>query len=125
MENYIEQGKEVPQLNPTTEVSEDYSSQYTALVGGYHAGGMDIVKYILEESSKVGQPFHMKKYEEVYAGYKNIVNDKNRDRVKKLDELADHMNDLLKDVGNIDEANLRKTCNELNVLVYGDNTRNI
>ncbi|MFA6355420.1 MAG: hypothetical protein WCW65_03275 [Candidatus Paceibacterota bacterium] len=62
----------------------------------------------------------MEKYEEVYEGYENVVNDKNRDSIKRLDELAIQMNEILKDSNDINEDAFRKTCNEIYSLIYGD-----
>jgi len=122
MEEYsnIESNKKVPQLNPKTGVSMDYSNQFNPLVSGFSIRGISFVKEMLKEI-----PFHMKKYEEVYSGYKNIVNNKNKDSIKRLDELSVHMNDIFKDLDSVNEEDFRKTCNELNFLIYGDANRDI
>jgi len=120
MENNPDNRREVPQISPETGVSNDYSNQFNGLVSAFLAKGMDFVKKLLKSI-----PFHMQKYEEVYSEYKNIINDKNRDKIKRLDELAIAMNEILKDPDSINEADFRKTCNELNLLIYGDSSRDI
>jgi hypothetical protein len=114
------EGKEVPQIRLETGLSMDYTNQYTGLVGAYSARGMGLVKDLLK-----AVPFHMQKYEEAYAGYKNIINDKNKDKITRLGELADKMNEIVKDPETVNEEDFRKTCNELNLLIYGDNSRDI
>ena len=115
IENLNQIKKEVPQIHFKTGVSQDYVNQINGVVTAFKNRGIDFVKILLKQV-----PFHMEKYEEVYLGYQNIVNDKNRDSIKKLDELAIQMNEILKDPNFIDEDILRKTCNEIYSLIYGD-----
>ena len=107
--------KEVPQIHSKTGISQDYINQISAIFSFLKARGIDFVKNILKNN-----PINIQKYEEVYSGYKNVVNDKNRERVKKLDELSVQMNEMFKDPDSINEDVLRSMCNEMYFLVYGD-----
>lgn len=109
---------EVPQLSPETNISQDYFNQINAVVSFYKMrGGIERVKGFLKESST---PFHMDKYEEAYSDCKDVVNDKNRDSVNKLNKLAKTMNEMLKDIDSIDEGAFCKICNEISFLIYGN-----
>gem|GEM_PF-6143024 len=68
---------------------------------------------------------YLKKYEEVYSEYKNVINDKNRESIKKLDDLVDEINEILKNLKPENEANLREKCNEFYFLIYGNNDRKV
>lgn len=115
MEGYFKsESKEVPQINSETGISQDYSNQLNAIVTFLKSRGMDFLKNILKDN-----PFHMKKYEEFYFEYKNVVNDKNRESVKKLDELVVQMNEILKDPDLINEDSFLEKCNEFYFLIYG------
>ena len=117
----LERKKQVPQVNPATGISGDYNNQIVALIGGFkRKQSTEGMKILLKAF-----PFHMEKYEDVYSEYANVVNDKNRDRVARIDELAGRMNEIVKDPDSIDEAAFRATCNELNFLIYGDTRRDI
>jgi len=116
MEEYSKiESKEVPQIHSKTGVSQDYNNQLNGLVTFFKGRGIDFVKNMLKKN-----PFHMEKYEEVYSKYKNVVNDKNRESIKKLDELTIQMNKILKDPDSINEDAFCKTCNEIYFLIYGD-----
>lgn len=73
-------------------------------------------KYVLEK----GSLFHLKKYEEIYSMYPNIINDKNKESIKRLNELAIKLEDMLKDENPINEDSFRDTCNEMYFLIHGD-----
>lgn len=117
-----ENNNEVPQINSETGVSQDYANQFNGIVNFYQRGdnGIDLIKTKLKI-----HPFHMYKYEEAYIGYKNIINDKNRDSIKRIDELADQMNNILKDPDSIDENKFKETCNELYLLIFNNTSKNI
>lgn len=113
--------KEILSINPNTGLSRDYYSSLAGLVGFFDMGGIDSVKDMVKK-----YPFHMKKYEELYSGYTNlVVDDKNRESIKKLDELSVRMNEILKDPNSIDEDAFRKTCNEIFFLINGDDSLKI
>lgn len=115
--------REVPQISPETNISQDYFNKINAVVSLYKMkGGIEKVKGFLKESDT---PFHMDKYEEAYSDCKDVVNDKNRDSVNKLNKLAMTMNEILKDPDSIDEDIFRKKCNEISFLIYGDNNIHI
>lgn len=111
---------EVPQIHPQTGISQDYSGEFESLV--HKSKGIDFVKYMLKT---LPSPFHMKKYEEYFAGCKDIVTEKNKDSVKRINELANKMNEITKDPDTLNEADFRKTYNELLFLIYGDRSRDI
>jgi pyridoxine 5'-phosphate synthase PdxJ len=119
-ESFKDHGKEVPGMNPKTALSMDYCNQFNGLVSLFSDSGIEEVKSTLKSIS-----LHVEQYEKVYAGCKDVVNDKNRDKVRRLDELANKMNQILKDPNSINEEDFRKTCNELNFLIYGDHDRDI
>jgi hypothetical protein len=85
------------------------------LVTFYDFGGLPSVVKTIEK-----RPFVMKKYEERYAKYGNIINDKNRESVKELDMLVDKLNDILKDPSSIDEESFRENINRMCFLIYGN-----
>lgn len=116
MEEYSKiEGKEVPSIHSKTGVSQDYCNQINGVAGLFKNKGIDSVKDRLKKS-----PIYVKKYEEAYFGCKNVVNDKNRKSIKRLDELAVQMNEILKDIDSINEDAFRKICNEMYFLIYGD-----
>jgi hypothetical protein len=113
--------KEVPQINDETGISSDYCNQFNAIVTFYRfrgINGQNGVRDIIKD-----HPFHMKKYAEVYSDCINVVNAKNSKSVERLNELADKMNDILKDPDLIDEDAFLKTINELYLLIYGNEDR--
>lgn len=82
---------QVPQITPNTGVSGDYSNELMMLlnvVESYKKSGKDIFYKI--------KP--LKKYEERYPSdkYQNIITDQNRVTVKKIDDLTDKINNMLK-----------------------------
>ena len=117
MNEYLKiEKREVPQLSVDTGISQDYWNQINGVVTLLKSSrGLDAVKKIFMEIT-----FNMKRYEDVYSGCNNVVNDQNRESVKRLDELAILMNDILKNPSNIDEDILRKTCTEIHLLIYAD-----
>lgn len=110
--------REVPQISPETNISQDYFNQINAVVSFYKMrGGIERVKDFLKDSAT---PFHMDTYEEAYSDCKDVVNGKNKDSVNKLNKLAITMNEILKDPDSIDESAFRQTYNEICFLIYGN-----
>lgn len=60
----------------------------------------------------------MKKY--ILPIYINLVNDKNKESIERLNNLVDQMNEIFKNPDSINEDNFRKTINEMFFLVYGN-----
>jgi len=121
MDKYFKiEKREVPQLCEKTGISQDYWNQINALVSHYKMtrGGAERVKEFLINRKS---PFYIERYEDVYLGYDNVINDKNRESVKRLNELALLMNNILKDPSSINENILIKACNEIRFLIYGKN----
>lgn len=121
-ENYNNKIKEVPQLNLKTGISMDYFNEINFIFGALTSSslGLNFIKKILKEN-----PIYLKKYEEVYLGYKNVVNDKNREGVKRLNELVCEINEILKNLEPENETELRKKCNEFYFLIFGNNDKKI
>ncbi|MFA6325449.1 MAG: hypothetical protein WCX46_04455 [Candidatus Paceibacterota bacterium] len=111
----IEDKEEVPQIHSKTGISQDYANQINGAVSSFNRKGLSLLKDKLKE-----RPFHIKKYEEAFSEYKNIVNEKNREGIQKLNELSLRMNDILKDPDSINEDSFRDTCNEIYSIIYGD-----
>ncbi|MFA6515227.1 MAG: hypothetical protein WCT42_03100 [Candidatus Paceibacterota bacterium] len=115
MQEYLQTIKKtVEQIVPKTGVSCDYSNQINGIVSFYKLD-LNFLKNILRE-----KPYHMKRYEEVYKDCGNIITEKNRNRIKRLDELAEQMNEILKNPDSINEISFVKTCNEIYFQIYGD-----
>jgi len=106
---------EMPQINPITGISKDYINQFAALISMYDFRGISMIKKHLEII-----PFKVRSYADIYARYNNVVNDKNRDTIVKLDNLSFRLQDILKDPESIDEDEFRKIINEVCFLIYGD-----
>ena len=104
------------QINHETGLAMDYGNEFFRLRLVYLFGGG--VQGLKDSIKKL--PFKMEKYEEVYKG-KYVITDKNKDSVKKLNELTDCMNNI---IGNIecsfDEKAFRQTYNGLVHLIYGN-----
>lgn len=115
-ENFNETKKEIPQINTETGLSMDYINELADIISLYKFGG---INYLIKRLEK--RPFDMKKYEEVYANYENIINDKNIESVSNLNILVDKLNEILKDSNTINEDSFRKVVNEICFLIYGDN----
>jgi len=115
-EKFNEIKKEIPQINKETGISFDYINELANLISIYNFGGISsLIKTITK------RPFGMKKYEEVYTNYQNIINNQNRESIKELNMLAGLLNEILKDPNSINEDSFRKTINRICFLVYGDN----
>jgi hypothetical protein len=112
--------KEMEQINETTGISQDYIGEISHLVTFYDFGGLPSVVKTIEK-----RPFVMKKYEERYANFADVVNDKNKERVKELDILVDKLNDILNDPKNINEEEFRQNINRVCFLIYGNDETKI
>ncbi len=122
--------EDAPQINSKTGVSMDYGNQFHFLGAAFRAfGGIQAVRDYLghtgQYSDSKASSFHMRKYEEVYNEYKNVITDKNREAIKRINELADHMNEITKNFETISEEDFRKTYDELDALIYADTNSNL
>lgn len=109
--------QEVPQINPKNGISKDFVNQFAFLITLYDFGGLSrIVNHL-----KNNREFKARKYADVYANYRDVINDQNRESVAKLDELMANLEEILRDPDNINEEEFRKTVNQAYFTVYGDN----
>jgi len=107
---------EVPQVNSEYGISKDFVNQFAYLISLYDFGQLPVVISHLKD-----RPFKAKKYADVYANFQNVVNDKNREAVARLDSLMTHLEDILRDPDNINEDDFRQTVNDAYFMVYGNN----
>lgn len=114
--------KEVPQLNPKTGVSMDYFNEINAIFGSLLSSSLGL-KFI-EKMSKENS-IYLKKYEEVYSEYSDVITDKNRKSIKRLDDLVGEINEILKNLKPENEAELREKCNEFYFLIYRNNDKKV
>jgi hypothetical protein len=128
-----ERKKELPQIRPVTGISQDYSSKFlSGLFTFYNEfDGVDGLK-MLVSTSKEKDPFDIKKYTELFppSEYENVINDKNRESVQRLDELSVKLKGILSKLKSLDDNNFEetafiKTINEMYSLIYGDDINKI
>ena len=113
--------KEVPQISPVTNVSLDYVNAFTGLILSYRMKGIPFVKDTVKENF-----FTLKKYKDYYFDYGNVVNEKNKDRIKQLDELVDQFNQLIKNPDSINyENDFIRICNEMLFVIIGNRSKEI
>jgi len=101
---------EVPQIANKTNVSMDYMNEYIAKAGGLNKG--------LNRVAEIFKQFPIKKYEERFSGYENVITPQNSSRVKRLNELSDLANEKFVDVSNFTEHDFKKVINEVHDLIY-------
>ncbi|MDO8664245.1 MAG: hypothetical protein Q7K44_01690 [Candidatus Liptonbacteria bacterium] len=109
--------QEIPQLNTSTGLSMDYRNEYTFLIG-YLSLGMDEVRNALREMK-----YTMKRYEERFPPetYKDVVSERNKDAVKRINELADYLNTKFQAPESLSEEELLSKYKELEMLIGGSN----
>jgi hypothetical protein len=106
---------EIPGIDLQTGVSKDYSNEISSLRVNFLEGRKDI---IIQEIKK----HRIRKYEEVYplSRFNNVITEKNKNAINRLNQLADQMNTLLQDKGEaFDENEFASLCNEMWSLIYG------
>lgn len=108
--------QEVPQINPKNGISKDFVNQFAFLISLYDFGGLSRVVNQIKD-----RPFKARRYADVYANFRDVVNDKNRESVSRLDELMANLEEILQDHDNINEDAFRKTINEAYFTIYGNN----
>lgn len=108
--------KEVPQINEITGISYDYRNEYVFLVGYFSMGGIDEVKAVIKKLN-----FVMKKYEERFSPsvYKNVINEKNTNLIRRINELVDSFNEKIKETDAFKEEDFLKIYKELEILIKG------
>ena len=107
--------EQVPQIAEETGISQDYFNEYNTKTLVLYTGGVDSVADFFRK-------YPIKKYEERFPSteFFNVVNDKNRARVQRLDEIAQMVNTGFIDPTNFTEAEFKSTINEVLKLIRGD-----
>lgn len=105
---------EVPQVFETG-VSHDYMNEYAPVAGFFDLGGIPELVKTLKRSP-------VKKYAERFSPdvYDQVVNNQNRERVARLDEIAEEVNTRYIDPNNFTEEEFKRTINEVMCLVYSE-----
>ncbi len=124
MENSFNKGtnekREVPGYNSETGLATDYMNEITSkiayLMGANEDGLGELKKAILIKSQK-----RLRKYEERYSEdeYLNVINEKNSESIKKLNELADKLNTKFEDLDNLSVEDLVETYKKMGFLING------
>lgn len=107
----------VPQIVKSTEISADYFNQYFGFILLLKKGES------LDDLAEGFKKFPVKKYEEVYSPkiYRNALNEKNKNKIKRLDEIADFVNANFTNQNNFDILNFKKIINEVYSIIHGEN----
>jgi len=103
----------MPQINSETGVSADYFNEFTTLRLSFLDGDKEkIIKTI--------KKWPIKKYQEVYPvnSFCNVITEKNKDAVNRLNQLAEKMNQFAKDEI-FNDAEFVSIYNEILKLIYG------
>lgn len=107
--------KELPQIIKETWISGDYWNEYWGLEVLLDCKeGVSLVTTSIRETP-------IKKYGERYplTEYDNVINEKNRERISRLDEIAERVNSTMTDPATFRADKLRAVLNEVNMLIYG------
>jgi len=110
--NDKERTKEWEKGHQLGDLESDYGNEYHFLGAGYRMGGIEVIKNVLKK-----KPFHMKKYEQVYS---SVITESNKDKVFKINQLAEKMNKILSNSEDVNEADFKQTYNELDFLLRGE-----
>lgn len=112
---------EIPQINPETGMSEDYANEYVRL---FHA--LEDIKYALGYDFFNKYVVSLKKYIERYPidKFVNVVTDKNRESIRRLDELVDEVNSLIS-IGSRQIDRYSGLVKNIDFLIYGRERVNI
>ena len=102
-----------PQIVIETGVSADYWNEYHAKVMRLDKGLRLVAEIFKQEPvNKYEQRFNKEKYEE-------LITTQNKARVKRLNELADLVNENFTDTERFTELNFKIVINEVHNLIYG------
>ncbi len=90
--------KEVPQINPVNWLSYDYKNEFQFIVTCIHLyerGKQDIYREMLKR-------FPIKHYTERFSpsNFSNVVNERNREGIKKLEIIVNSMNYVASGINN-------------------------
>ena len=108
-------------------INSDYGNEYHFLGVAFRMGGFSAVKDLQSKSGlyKKQPDFYMQTYEERAKIYNYVLFDENKDKIKRINELADKMNKLVKNPEQMDEDNFRKIYDELDNIIRGDKESNL
>jgi len=102
----------VHNLNELSGISKDYRNNYIVYKSWLSDFKIEGLRSFIRENN-----VHFKKYEEYFSPneYKDIVTEKNKKAVEKIDELIDQLRDVTsKDkIGNLTEEVFLKICNAI------------
>lgn len=106
---------EVPQINQDTGISADYWNEYFAKRCSF-SFEPNSCEAVAEEIRK----YPIKKYEERFPvnEFEEVINDKNRSRIKRLDELANVINSKFTNASNFTENEFKQLINEVFRLIW-------
>ena len=106
---------EVPQINEDTGISSDYWNEYFTKRCSFSFKS-NSCEAVAEEIRK----YPIKKYEERFSQkeYENVITDKNKFRVKRLDELANLVNSKFTNTSNFTEYEFKQLINEVFRLIW-------
>ncbi|MGM5481886.1 MAG: hypothetical protein ACQESF_00345, partial [Nanobdellota archaeon] len=109
MANYSEK---VPQLVESTGISADYWNEYLPKAC-FLRKGMSKVKGLIRESP-------IQKYEERFPViyYNDVINEFNEDRICRLNELSEIVNNFAYDSFLLDQNQFKRIVNEVHNLIY-------
>ncbi len=107
--------QEIPQITSETGVSGDYFNELTMLRLNFFNGDREKILKTIKKRP-------IKKYQERYPVnlFKNVITEKNKDAVNRLNQLADKINQFAKDEV-FNDAEFVSIYNEMTKLIYGSN----
>lgn len=101
---------DVPQLNERTGVSFDYFNAVAYLPLVFYNFGIDGVNEKIRTNP-------LRTYQQYFAGMEDLVDDKNRTRVARINRIIGALNEKARD--EMDERTYKKAINALHHLIYG------
>ncbi len=104
---------DVPQINSKTGISSDYWNEYNAKTVWLKKGHNYVINSIKE--------YPIRKYEQVYPPetYDNVITPENSQKINRLNELADLVNNTFIDATKFTETDFKKVINEVSNIIYG------
>lgn len=106
-------------------ISNDYANEYHPLGMIFRMSDFNNLKDELKNNVYL-KNFHMKTYEEKaeIMGYPPISN-KIKDKIARINELANQMNQIISNPDELDENAFRQIYDELDFIIYGDTKSNL
>jgi transcription initiation factor IIF auxiliary subunit len=105
---------ELPQIYPITGMSVDYLGEYSSKISIFISGEG------LEKVANFFRKFPAKRYEERFpqSKYPDVINEVNREKVKRLDELSEIANSRFTDASKFSEGDFKKFINEIYKIIW-------